>query len=283
MWGCETIRYMIRYQKVTYNIPGMDCPSEERMIRMQLQPIGAIRHLAFDLSKRRLEVYYEMPDVTEQITAALEQLAMGAVLTSTTGVDNLPAGATTASLTVAKERRILWIVLAINFAFFVIEMTTGLISRSMGLVADSLDMLADAVVYALALYAVGGAVATKKKVARFAGYFQIALALIGFMEVVRRFIGAEVMPDFRTMIIVSSIALIANIVCLVLLQSVRSDEAHIKASMIFTSNDIIINTGVIVAGLLVLYFSSPFPDLIIGGIVFLVVARGAYRILRLAR
>jgi Co/Zn/Cd efflux system component len=139
------------------------------------------------------------------------------------------------------------------------------------------------VVYALALFAVGGALATKKRVARFAGYFQIVLALIGFLEVVRRFIGAEQMPNFQTMIVVSSIALVANVVCLILLQSIRSNEAHIKASMIFTSNDVIINTGVIVAGVLVLYLNSSYPDLIIGGIVFLIVARGAWRILKLAR
>jgi Co/Zn/Cd efflux system component len=53
--------------------------------------------------------------------------------------------------------------------------------------------------------------------------------------------------------------------------------------MIFTSNDIIINSGVILAGVLVNHFNSAYPDLIIGGIVFVIVARGAYKILLLAR
>jgi Co/Zn/Cd efflux system component len=113
----------------------------------------------------------------------------------------------------------------------------------MGLVADSLDMLADGIVYGLALLVVGGTVA-KKNIAKFAGYFQIVLALIGFTEVVRRFIGIEKMPDFQTMIIVSIFALIANVICLYLLQKGKSKEAHMQASMIFTSNDVIINTGV---------------------------------------
>lgn len=42
-------------------------------------------------------------------------------------------------------------------------MTTGWISSSMGLIADSLDMLADSIVYALSLFAVGGAVSRKKE------------------------------------------------------------------------------------------------------------------------
>src|SRR5690606_38942503 len=122
-----------------------------------------------------------------------------------------------------------------------------------------------------------------KNIARAAGYFQIVLAILGFSEVIRRFAGNERMPDFMTMIVVSVLALIANIVCLYLLQQARSREAHMQASMIFTSNDIIINSGVIVAGLLVNWLNSGYPDLIIGAVVFIIVARGAYRILQLSK
>ena len=54
-----------------------------------------------------------------------------------------------------------------------------------------------------------------------------------------------------------------------------------KASMIFTSNDVIINLGVIVAGLLVNVLNSNKPDLIIGTVVFILVVQGARRILKL--
>jgi Co/Zn/Cd efflux system component len=56
-----------------------------------------------------------------------------------------------------------------------------------------------------------------------------------------------------------------------------------KASMIFTSNDVIINGGVILAGVLVLLTQSKYPDLIIGSTVFLIVVRGAVRILNLGK
>jgi len=72
----------------------------------------------------------------------------------------------------SNQKKLLWTVLAINFAFFVIEMATGLISRSMGLVADSLDMLADSLVYGISLFAVGGTLTKKKQIAKLAGYFQ---------------------------------------------------------------------------------------------------------------
>jgi Co/Zn/Cd efflux system component len=179
---------------------------------------------------------------------------------------------------------LLWTVLAINFAFFVIEMTSGLISKSMGLVADSLDMLADSFVYGISLLAVGRTLTRKKRIARLAGYFQITLAVIGFIEVLRRFFGTEKLPDFTTMIVVSVMALIANGYCLYLLHKSKSkEEAHMKASMIFTSNDVIINLGVIVAGLLVNWLNSNKPDLIIGTIVFALVIQGAIRILKIGK
>ncbi|HCB01968.1 MAG TPA: cation transporter, partial [Anaerolineae bacterium] len=146
-----------------------------------------------------------------------------------------------------------------------------------------LDMLADAIVYGLSLIAVGAAFARKKTVAKMSGYFQLFLALLGFFEVIRRFIGLEILPDFRTMIAVSFLALIANSVCLYLLQKSKNREVHIKATMIFTSNDVIINLGVIAAGFLVNWLKSGIPDLLIGAIVFVVVTRGAFKILSLAK
>jgi Co/Zn/Cd efflux system component len=77
-------------------------------------------------------------------------------------------------------------------------MSTGIISKSMGLVADSLDMLADSFVYGISLLAVGGTIARKNNVSKLAGYFQILLAFIGFIEVMRRFLGDGQMPDFWT-------------------------------------------------------------------------------------
>jgi Co/Zn/Cd efflux system component len=263
--------------KSQYHIAKMDCPSEENMIRMQLEGIGEIKKLEFDIENRSLTVYQsgDNPEIEEK----LKQLKLGTRLESTETIDETEFKIENTGA----QSKLLWSVLLINFAFFIIEMSTGILSRSMGLVADSLDMLADAVVYGLSLWAVGAAVSRKKRVATLSGYFQMALALIGFSEVVRRFIGAEKIPDFKTMIVVSALALVANSVCLYLLQKSKSEEVHMKASMIFTSNDIIINAGVILAGVMVLLTHSRYPDLIVGGIVFLIVMRGALRILKLGR
>ncbi|SJN36541.1 Cobalt-zinc-cadmium resistance protein CzcD [Sphingobacterium sp. JB170] len=254
----------------------MDCASEEQLIRMKLQNFDTVKSLDFDIPNRKLNVYHS--GVPKPILLALETLNLNTSIISTEESDSVVEIDTGNG-----QRKLLWTVLIINFVFFGLEMLFGIFSNSMGLVADSLDMLADSIVYALALFAVGGTIARKNNIARFAGYFQIVLAIIGFVEVVRRFIGEESMPDFQTMIIVSVLALIANVLCLYLLQKSKSKESHMQASMIFTSNDVIINSGVIAAGLLVNWLNSSYPDLIIGAIVFVIVARGAYRILKLAK
>ncbi|WP_422362446.1 cation transporter [Reichenbachiella sp.] len=264
-------------QKSTFIITKMDCPSEEQMIRMKLEGFPSIKQLNFDIANGKLMVFHTgEASVFEQ---SIYDLKLDATLIDSIASNDEIIEDNADHL----QKKALWWVLGINFGFFIIEMTYGWISRSMGLVADSLDMLADSIVYGLSLLAVGAAVARKKSIAKMSGYFQIALAAMGLIEVIRRFVGVDGMPVFQTMIIVSFLALIANSVSLYLIQKTKSNEAHMQASLIFTSNDIIINIGVIVAGLLVYFTSSPYPDLVIGSMIFLIVIRGALRILKLAK
>jgi len=262
--------------KTTFEISKMDCPSEENLIRMKLDGIVEIKNLEFDISNRKLMVYHI--EENDAIEKSILDLNLGGKKLSTEKTEQTDFKEN------VNQKKLLLTVLAINFVFFIIEMTTGLISKSMGLVADSLDMLADSFVYGISLFAVGGAIIRKKRIAKLAGYFQILLAIIGFAEVIRRFVGEEKLPDFSTMIIVSILALIANGICLYLMQKSKSkEEAHMKASLIFTSNDVIINLGVITAGILVQWLNSSKPDLIIGSIVFIIVIQGAFRILKISK
>jgi Co/Zn/Cd efflux system component len=263
-------------RKSIFEISKMDCPSEETIIRLKLDGISSIKYLDFDISNRTLSVFH-IGEI-DQIEHSLNELNLGARKLSTELTEQSEFSER------LNQRKLLWTVLAINFVFFLIEMTTGIISKSMGLVADSLDMLADSFVYGISLFAVGGTLSKKKRIAKLAGYFQITLAVIGFVEVLRRFFGSEKLPDFSTMIIVSIFALFANGICLYLLHRSKSkEEAHMKASMIFTSNDVVINFGVITAGLLVNWLNSNKPDLIVGSIVFILVIQGAIRILKLGK
>lgn len=180
----------------------------------------------------------------------------------------------------AMQRSVLWWLLGINAFMFVAEFGAGLWAQSAGLIADSLDMFADATVYALALYTVGRSAAHKLRTAHLSGWFQMLLALGALLEVGRRVLfGAE--PLGAAMMAVAAVALVANLACLLLIAKHRHGGAHMRASFIFSANDVIANCGVILAGVLVTMTGSAWPDWIIGVIIAAVVFNGAIRILRL--
>lgn len=182
----------------------------------------------------------------------------------------------------AAQRRVLVTLLAINAAMFVVELAVGFFAESSGVIADSLDMLADALVYGVGLYAIGKSAALKQHAARWAGWFQLLLAVSIVADVLRRAIlGSE--PQSTLMMAISVLALAANAYCFRLLQQHRAGEVHMRASWIFTRSDVIANLGVIVAGLLVWLTGSRWPDLLVGSAISLVVIKGGLEILAEAR
>ena len=263
-----------------FKVTKMDCPSEERLIRMAIENIPSVKALDFDIPNRDLKVYHE--GEIENIKEKLMSLNFGTTLISTQNIDDqsLSEAMDIADAENSKQSKVLIWLLAINATMFVIEFIVGIIAQSTGLIADSLDMFADAAVYGLALYAVGRSDQLKLKAAHLSGWFQILLALGALSEVVRRFIfGSE--PVSSLMMAMGLVALVANVACLALISGKKESGAHMKASWIFSANDVIANTGIIIAGALVAYTGSPYPDLLIGLIIAVLVLNGARRILNI--
>lgn len=264
-------------KSTTIDVPKMDCPSEERLIRLALEPEPTVRQLTFDLEAHRLVVRHE--GESDALLRRLEPLGFGARLVGTEEVAGDGVVSEGASL---GEARVLKQLLAINAVMFVIELVLGWLAQSTGLMADSLDMFADAGVYGMSLYAVGRAVGHQRRAAFASGVLQLLLAGGVLVEVARRAVdGSE--PVAPLMMAVSALALIANLTCMALLAKHRTGGVHMKASWIFSTNDVLANLGVIVAGVLVAVLRTSVPDLVIGTIIGLVVLSGAFRILRLAR
>jgi Co/Zn/Cd efflux system component len=180
------------------------------------------------------------------------------------------------------ERKTLTALLAINAAMFFAEIILGLLAESTGLIADSLDMLADAGVYGISLYVVGKGIAQQSKAASLSGILQIILGFGVIAEVLRRlYFGSE--PESFLIMTVGAAALIANIYCVLLISKHRDSGVHMRASWIFTTNDVIANLGVIVSGGLVWIFGSRYPDLVVGAIISAIVIRGGFKILSEAK
>ena len=180
------------------------------------------------------------------------------------------------------ERRVLITLLLINAVMFGAELGIGWWAQSTALIADALDMLADAMVYGVGLYAVGKPLLVKTHAARLSGSLQVLLGLIVLADILRRFIvGSE--PVSSLMMGMGFVALMANVTCLILIARHREGEVHMRASWIFSKNDVIANLGVIFAGGLVAWTGSRLPDLLIGLLVVIIVMRGGLLILKDAK
>ena len=263
-----------------FNVTQMDCPAEENLIRTAFASFGKVVTFKFDIPNRIVRVYHS--DMAKPVEKTMASVGLGARLISLESVDRetvqkVKEGAKSDD---EREARVLRWLLAINAVMFVFELGVGIVAQSTGLIADSLDMFADAAVYGVSLFAVGKAAKLKLKAAHISGWLQLALGLGVLLEVLRRVIyGSE--PVSALMMSAGAVALVANIACLVLIFKSRNQGAHMKASWIFSANDVLANVGVITAGILVAVTESQIPDLVIGIIIGLVVLNGARRILLL--
>ena len=259
-----------------FHLAGMDCPTEEHLVRLALdgQPDLVVRQVV--AAEGRVVISH--PGAPDAALAVLSELGMGARLVRTEPEpEPTPGDAVDASA----GRTVLWLVLGINAVMFVVELVAGVVAQSSGLIADSLDMLADAAVYAIALAAVGGSLLAQQRSARVSGWLQLTLAAVVIVDVARRAVsGSE--PLSGAMMGIGLLALVANVTSMALLSRHRRGGVHLRASWIFSTNDVLANLGVIVAGLLVAATGAAWPDLLVGTLVAVLVASGGLRILRLA-
>ncbi|MGT2807960.1 hypothetical protein DIX60_03655 [Streptococcus iniae] len=264
-------------RKTIFELKGMDCPSEEQLVRIVLGNFEKVQTIKVNLAKKQVAVTHQ--EDSQKLLEALDDLKLQTQLVEDFTVEEAEATDTKQML----QKFILGQVLIINIAFFILEELAGYYLHSLGLAADGLDMLADSFVYGLALFAVGKSLLFKKKVSALAGYFQLILALLGFLQVIYRCLNHDYLPNPLGMFVIALMALLANLISYYMVLKVDQTEVHIKASKLFTSNDIVINIGVMLSSLLVYFFQSPIPDLIIGSLIFALVLKGALKIIALSK
>lgn len=165
-----------------------------------------------------------------------------------------------------RQGKTLKMVLWINIVMFFLEFAFGIISKSSALLADSLDMLGDAAVYGFSLYVLHRGALLRARAAMMKGGIMLLSGLFVGFEVVKRAIGPD-LPEASMMGIVGAVALVANGYCAYLLFRHKSDDANLRSTWLCSRNDIIANSGVIGAGVLVHFFSSKWPDIAVGAVI----------------
>jgi Co/Zn/Cd efflux system component len=143
--------------------------------------------------------------------------------------------------------------------------------------ADSMDMLGDAIVYAVSLYALDRSEKWRAGAALFKGGFILFLGIGVIVQIVMK-IAYGVPPSSILMVIFGALALGANLLCLRLLWRFRADNVNLSSTFECSRNDVIANTGVIVAAGGVALFASPWPDIAVAAVIAFLFLRSAMRV-----
>lgn len=181
----------------------------------------------------------------------------------------------------ARHRRVLWIVLLINLATFLMMVGASWYSHSSALLSGALDNLGDAATYLLSLLVVGAGVAAKARVALFKGVLILAAAVAVAAQIGWRLAHPQV-PLFESMGLAALLNLAANGFCLWLLTPYRNDDVNLASAWECACNDIFEGVSVVLAAGLVALFGAGWPDLLVAIALLVVFLRSALRVLRIA-
>lgn len=181
----------------------------------------------------------------------------------------------------AAQRRILWIVLAINAAMFAVEVGAGMLAGSASLQADALDFLGDAANYGISLAVVGMSLRYRASAALLKGATMGVFGLWVIGVAAWHAVNAT-LPQAGTMGVVGLVALAANALSFRLLWAYRSGDANMRSAWICTRNDVLGNLAVLVAALGVFGAGSGWPDALVAMSMALLALQGSLVVIRQA-
>lgn len=177
-----------------------------------------------------------------------------------------------------RYRRVLWLVMAINAAMFVVEIVAGVSAQSASLLADALDFLGDTATYGISLMVMGLALQWRARAALLKGATMVLFGLWVIGNAVYNSVFATV-PVAEVMGVIGVLALLANLGAVALLLGFRGGDANMRSVWICSRNDAIGNVAVIAAASGVFATNTGWPDVIVAGIMASLALWGAYQII----
>ncbi|MGU9980308.1 cation transporter [Phreatobacter sp. HK31-P] len=180
-----------------------------------------------------------------------------------------------------RYRRVLWIVIAINAAMFLIETLAGRLAGSQALQADALDFLGDTLTYGLSLAVIGRSLRVRSSAALFKGVSLLLMGLWVFGSTVWQVLVFG-LPRAEFMGAIGLLALAANLASVILLARYKDGDANVRSVWLCSRNDAIGNVVVMIAAGLVWWLASPWPDLVVAFIMAGLFLHSAFLILHQA-
>ena len=179
-------------------------------------------------------------------------------------------------------KKVLWVVISINFVMFMVEIVASKLSVSMALSADALDFFGDSLTYTVTLLAIGRGLRWRAGAAMLKG---VSLAIMGLWvlgSTLYQVLVLEV-PNEMIMGSIAMVALGANAISALLLLKYRNGDSNVSSVWLCSRNDAIGNLAVLIAAGVIHLTQSRWPDLIVAFLMAALFLHSAILILVQAR
>ena len=165
----------------------------------------------------------------------------------------------------AALKRTVLIVALLNFGYFFIEAAVAWVIGSVSLFADSVDFLEDTAVNLLIFVALGWPLAHRAKAGKVMALIILVPAAAALCQAIAKFSHPDA-PDPLSLILTAGGAVVVNTICsLLLLRHPDHGGSMTKAAWLAARNDVIINIGIIIVGIITLtVVNNGWPDIILG-------------------
>ncbi|MGI8724912.1 MAG: cation transporter [Methyloceanibacter sp.] len=180
-------------------------------------------------------------------------------------------------------RRVVLLVALLNLFYFGIEFAVALAIGSVSLFADSVDFLEDTSVNLLILVGLGWPAARRRKLGMALAAIILVPAVATLWTAAQK-LAVPVAPAALPLTLTGVGALVVNFVCAAMLVRYRHHGGSLSlAAFLSARNDVLANAAIIAAGLVTVYWLSPWPDLAVGLGIAAINAGAAWEVLQAAR
>ena len=178
-------------------------------------------------------------------------------------------------------RNALIIAFIINLIMLIADLTYGLMMNSASLLSDAANNSGDAFILGTSLLVLSSSTIVKNKLALLKGIIMTAFGIWAFYHVYLGIIGESQLSG-GVVTAVGFLSFIGNTTVALMMHYHHHKDINFKSAYICCRNDAIASAGIILAGVLVMFTGSFWPDVIIGTIIASIVCSGGIKIIRLS-
>ncbi|WP_297554399.1 cation transporter [uncultured Actinomyces sp.] len=182
-----------------------------------------------------------------------------------------------------RARRIVAWVAILNLIGFIIELIVASIIGSAALFADAADFLEDFLINMLVLTALGWSVASRRKASYGLAGLILIPAVAAFGTAIWKMVSGEP-PEPLALSATAILAMLINLASALLLLQLRKHEtALVRGAWLAARNDVLANLLILAAGIVTLFWFSPWPDITVGIVIGIINLSAAAEVFEQAR